>query len=62
MVFRAQGRLRVSKGPLLGHGVQGWATAVSRTLTFTDGHSLGHPRCSGDTVHYPRRFLPQRAL
>lgn len=40
MVFRAQGRLRVSKGPLLGHEVQGWATIVGRTLTFTDRVTL----------------------
>lgn len=62
MILRVQVRLGVCKGPLLGYDVQGWATAGGRTLTFTDGHSLGQPGCSGDTAHYIWRFLPQSRI
>ena len=60
MVFRAQGRLGVSNGPLLGARGPGLATTGDMTLTFTDSHSLGRPECSGDAGHYTQTLLPQR--
>lgn len=62
MVLGVWVRLRVCKGPLPGHNVQGWATAVGKALTLSDGCSLGHLGCSGNIVHSVCRFLRQNRI
>lgn len=62
IIFRVQMETSSLQGSTAACDVQGWAPAVGRTLPFTDGHPLGHPRCSGDAVHQVQRFLLTRGI